>query len=290
MGFHTATRQSRTGIATLLLAVLSLLLMGADSHFAWTRHIRSALMSALYPVQQVVGAPVRLTRSFSQEVSDHLRVYRRNENLERRVSRLRVANQEMEALKRENARLRQLLNEAHRLRRNVSAAQIVAESPDPFHHTLTISRGKRHGAFPGQPVISPEGVVGQVTAVAPLSAQVILLTDPNSGIPVLTRESRVRGILAGTGNKNRLELRYVPTSANIQVGDELVTSGLGAVFPKGLKAARVIKVVRDPHAPFAEITARPAVPVSRLEDVLLLDLGGKGPGDQIGRQAKGDGS
>jgi rod shape-determining protein MreC len=285
MGFHTATRQSRTGAATLVLGVCALLLMGADSHFAWTKHIRSALLSAIYPVQRVVSSPVLLAQGFSGEVADHFRVHERNESLHEKVARLRVENQELEALRRENDRLRQLLNEAQRLEREVSAAQIVAESPDPFHHTLTISRGQLHGAFLGQPVISAEGVVGQVTAVAPLTAQVIVLTDPNSGIPVLARESRVRGILAGTGNKDLLELRYVPTSANVQKGDELVTSGLGAVFPKGLKAARVVKVVRDPHSPFAEITARPAVPVSRLEDVLLLDLGGEGARE--GRPANG---
>ena len=276
MGFHTATRQSRPGIATLILAVTALLLMGADSHFAWTRHIRSALLSAIYPVQRVVSSPVLLAQAVSGEVAEHFRVHERNETLQKTVNRLQVENQELEALRRENDRLRQLLNEAQRLKREVSAAQIIAESPDPFHHTLTISRGQLHGAFLGQPVISAEGVVGQISAIAPLTAQVILLTDPNSGIPVLARNSRVRGILAGTGNKDLLQLRYVPTSANIRKGDQLVTSGLGAVFPKGLKAARVVKVLRDPHSPFAEITARPAVPVSRLEDVLLLDLGGKG--------------
>lgn len=285
MGFHTATRQSRTGVATLVLAVVALMLMGADSHFAWTRHIRSALLSVIYPVQRTVGAPVLLTQALSKELSTHFQVHQRNETLQARLQRLRVENQELEALRRENDRLRELLNEAQRLKREVSAAQIVAESPDPFHHTLTISRGQLHGTFLGQPVISAEGVVGQVTEVAPMTAQVILLTDPNSGIPVLARESRVRGILAGTGNKDRLELRYVPTSANIRKGDELVTSGLGAVFPKGLMAARVVEVVRDPHSPFAEITARPAVPVSRLEDVLLLDLGGGGRNP--GRQATG---
>lgn len=286
MGMHTASRQPRNGLSTLVLVVGSLLLMGADSHFAWTQYIRTTLLSAIYPVQRVVGAPVLLAQALSQETSEHFRVHARNEKLQQHLRRLRVENQELEALRRENDRLRELLNEARRLKRDVSAAQIVAESPDPFHHTVTISRGQLHGAFLGQPVISTEGVVGQVTAIAPFTAQVILITDPNSGIPVLTRRSRVRGILAGTGNKDLLELRYVPNSANVRKGDRLVTSGLGAVFPKGLKAARVVKVVRDPHSPFARITARPAVPVSRLEDVLLLNLGETGPGDQTDHQAR----
>jgi rod shape-determining protein MreC len=267
--------------------VLSILLMGADSQFSWTRHIRSALLSALYPVQQAVHAPVLLANSLSEQVQDHFRVYQQNQALQKRVRELTVENQELKALRQENRRLRQLLNEAKRLERSVSAAQIVAESPDPFHHTLTISRGEMHGVYRGQPVISDEGVVGQVSALSPLNAQIILLTDPNSGIPVLVRDSRVRGILAGTGSKGTLQLRYVPSSAGIEPGDELVTSGLGTVFPKGLLAARVVDVVRDPHSPFAEITAHPAVPVSRLEDVLLLELGedGREPGKQA---AQGD--
>ncbi|HKJ87973.1 MAG TPA: rod shape-determining protein MreC, partial [Gammaproteobacteria bacterium] len=266
MGFHTATRQSRPGVAAIILAALSILLMGADSRFAWTENIRSTLLSAIYPVQRVVSAPILLSQSLSENIESHFRVRHKNEVLRKRLRRVQVANQELEGLRRENDRLRKLLHEAKRLRRSVSAAQIIAESPDPFHHTLTISRGEMHGAYNGQPVISAKGVVGQVSAIAPLTAQVILLTDPNSGIPVLVRDSRVRGILAGTGSKDELQLRYVPTSAQVEAGDLLVTSGLGGVFPKGLKAARVVKVVRDPHSPFAEITARPSVPVSRLED------------------------
>lgn len=285
MGFHAATRQSRTGISALVLAVCALLLMGADSHFAWTQHIRSTLLTALYPVQRAVSAPVLLTHAFSQEASEHFRVHERNEDLEKEVRRLRVAKQELQALRRENNRLRRLLNEAQRLERDVSAAQILAESPDPFHHTVTISRGGNHGVFAGQPVISPHGVVGQVSTIAPMTAQIILLTDPNSGIPVLASGSRVRGILAGIGNKNLLELRYVPTSANVEAGDQLVTSGLGGVFPKGLQTAQVVDVVRDPHSPFAEIKARPTVPVSRLEDVLLLERGDHGEAEGRARQA-----
>ncbi|MEF8793633.1 rod shape-determining protein MreC [Thiohalorhabdus sp.] len=285
MGFHAATRQSRTGISTLVLAVCALLLMGADSHFGWTQHIRSALLTALYPVQRAVSAPVLLTHTFGQEAWEYFQVHERNEDLEREIRQLRVAKQELEAMRRENDRLRRLLNEAQRLERQVSAAQIVAESPDPFHHTLTISRGERHGAFAGQPVISSQGAVGQVSTIAPLTAQIILLTDPNSATPVLVSSSRVRGILAGTGNKDLLELRYVPTSANVESGDQLVTSGLGGVFPKGLKAARVVEVVRDPRSPFAKVKARPAVPLSRLEDVLLLEREDKTePGEQA-RQA-----
>ncbi|MFP4560707.1 MAG: rod shape-determining protein MreC [Thiohalorhabdus sp.] len=280
MGFHASTRQSRPGVAAIVLAALAVLLMGADSRLDWTEGIRSALLSALYPVQRLVSAPVLLTQVVTEEVESHIQVHRKNEVLRERLENLEVENQELEALRRENDRLRQLLNEAQRLKRSVSAAQIIAESPDPFHHTVTVSRGERHGVHPGQPVLSPRGVVGQVRSRSPLSAQVILLTDPNSAIPVLVQDSRVRGILAGTGSKDKLELRYVPSSARVEAGDILVTSGLGEVFPKGIKAARVQEVVRDPHSPFAEITARPTVPVSRLEDVLLLDLDTQKPAGQ----------
>ncbi|WP_176758769.1 rod shape-determining protein MreC [Thiohalorhabdus denitrificans] len=267
-------------MAATVLAALAVLLMGADSRLDWTEGIRSALLSALYPVQRVVSAPILLTQAVTDEVESHFQVHRKNEVLRKRLEHLEAENQELGALRRENERLRQLLNEAQRLKRSVSAAQIIAESPDPFHHTVTVSRGQRHGVHPGQPVLSAQGVVGQVSSRSPLSAQVILLTDPNSGIPVLVRDSRVRGILAGTGSKDKLELRYVPSSARVKTGDILVTSGLGGVFPKGIKAARVEEVVRDPHSPFAEITARPTVPVSRLEDVLLLEQDTQEPPEQ----------
>lgn len=265
------TRRARLRLMATSLAFLSVVLMGLDNRLEWTNHLRATLLAVIHPVQQVVGAPVRLTSDGLEQISAHWQVYRKNQELEDRIQELRLENQELASLRQENRRLRNLLNEAQRLERQVSAARIIAESPDPFHHTVTISRGSRDGAFANQPVISVEGVVGQVTELAPNSAQVTLLTDPNSGIPVVVRRSRVRGILFGTGNRERLELRYVPSNAEVAEGDELVTSGLGEVYPKGLLAARVTQVVRNPHAPFAQITARPVVSVTRLEDVLLLE-------------------
>lgn len=277
MGFHSAARHSRTGLSALVLAVLALLLMGADSHFAWTRYIRGSILTALYPIQRMAGAPMYLTETLQQEIRKHIQIYQENERLRQQVQRLRLQSQELQALHRENQRLRELLNEAKRLDRQVAAAQVIAESPDPFHHTLTVTRGESHGAFTGQPVINADGIVGQVTATSPLTSQIILITDPNSAVPVLVRDSRVRGILTGTGDRDLLKLRYVPNSSNVQVGDALVTSGMGQVFPKGLKAGRVVEVIREPHSPFLDVTARPAVPVSRLEDVLLLEQ--EAPGD-----------
>ena len=273
MPLTTTPRQRRTGITTLVLAVASIALMAADSQFDWTRYLRSTLLSALYPVQRAASVPVVLAQTLNEEIHQHIRVYRANERLREDNRRLKIQAQRLAALREENNRLRQLLNEAEHLERSVSAAQVIAESPDPFHHILTVSRGREDGVHKGQPVISADGLVGQVGTLTPYSAQVILLTDPNSGIPVLVRNSRVRGILAGTGSKNRLELRYVPTSAEVAAGDTLITSGLGEVYPKGLVAARVTKVVQDPRAPFSEITARPVAPVAQLEDVLLLHRG-----------------
>lgn len=273
MPLTTTPRQRRTGITTLVLAVASIALMAADSQFDWTRYLRSTLLSALYPVQRAASVPVVLAQTLNEEIHQHIRVYRANERLREDNRRLKIQAQRLAALREENNRLRQLLNEAEHLERSVSAAQVIAESPDPFHHILTVSRGREDGVHKGQPVISADGLVGQVGTLTPYSAQVILLTDPNSGIPVLVRNSRVRGILAGMGSKNRLELRYVPTSAEVAAGDTLITSGLGEVYPKGLVAARVTKVVQDPRAPFSEITARPVAPVAQLEDVLLLHRG-----------------
>lgn len=282
------TRRTRLRLMATSLAFLSVVLMGVDNRLDWTDHLRATLLAVMHPVQQVVGAPVRVANSGMDQLRAHWRVYEKNQRLESRIRELRLEGQELATLRRENRRLRDLLNEAQRLQREVSAARIVAESPDPFHHTVTVSRGRGDGAFVNQPVISVEGVVGQVTALAPNSAQITLLTDPNSGIPVVVRRTRVRGILFGTGNRNRLELRYVPSNAEVSQGDELVTSGLGEVYPKGLLAARVTEVVRNPHAPFAKITAQPVVAVNRLEDVLLLET--RAPDGGSGSEAAEEGA
>jgi rod shape-determining protein MreC len=124
--------------------------------------------------------------------------------------------------------------------------------------------------YRSQPVITGEGVIGQVFRIGPFSSEIILITDAEHALPVQVLRSGVRTIALGTGRSTALELPYVPQNYDVKVGDVLVTSGLGQVFPYGLPVARVTRVERDPAQPLAQIHAVPLAHVDSDREVLFI--------------------
>jgi rod shape-determining protein MreC len=109
----------------------------------------------------------------------------------------------------------------------------------------------------GYPVVDASGVVGQVTRVYPMLAEVTLITDKGHLVPVLNVRSGLRSVLAGTGVHGALELQFAPLNADVQKGDQLVTSGIDGVYPAGLPVAEVTAIEQNPAQPFAKVTCRP---------------------------------
>ena len=119
-------------------------------------------------------------------------------------------------------------------------------------------------------MLTPDGLVGRVIRVGASVSSALLVTDPNSRVPVLGRKHRSVGILFGQGPKNELILRYANQNAPLEAGEVLVTSGQARIFPKGLPVARVTRVDRSEIDLHLFVTARPLVDLDRLEEVLLL--------------------
>ena len=135
---------------------------------------------------------------------------------------------------------------------------------------LLVNRGGTHGVYRGQPVITGDGVLGQVFRTGPFSSEIILITDAEHALPVQIVRSGVRTIALGTGRSTSLELPYVPKNYDVKVGDLLVTSGLGRVFPFGIPVARVTKVELVPTEPLAQIHAVPLAGIENDREVLFI--------------------
>ncbi len=178
--------------------------------------------------------------------------------------------QRLDALLAENTRLRALLQSAESYQYSVEVAGLLSVDFDPFRHQLLLDRGERHGVVRGQALIDARGVMGQTTIVGPLSTQAVLITDPSHALPVEVNRNGLRTIVRGTGDIDRLELPYLPNNADIVVGDLLVTSGLGGVFPPGYPVARVTRVQRRPGERFVEVDAIPTAALNRSREVLLV--------------------
>jgi rod shape-determining protein MreC len=172
----------------------------------------------------------------------------------------------------ENKELRGLLGLSPSLTVRSQAAQVMYEAADPFSRKIFIDRGLNQGLVLGAPVITEAGVIGQVTRVYPLSAEVTLLTDRDAAIPLLnTRTQQRAAAFGGVTQGNAMELRFVASSADVQVGDLLHTSGVDGIYPAGLPVARVTAVDRQAEGTFARITLAPVAAVDGVRHVLVLE-------------------
>lgn len=181
------------------------------------------------------------------------------------VARARI--QELSEKAAEADRLRALLDFKSQLPYQSLAAEVIASSPGVGSTVVSINVGQDSGITPDLPVVTPEGVVGKVVAVYPHTAQVILITDPLCGVGVMLSASRTQGILKGSG-QNRCKLDYVMDEEKVPAGEAVLTSGLDRVYPKGLLVGYVVSA--ESGNIYKQIVVKPAVSLSRLENVLVL--------------------
>lgn len=260
-----------TPLARFLLAVsLALALIAADGRFGYLVHLQRAVSVIVHPLQQVALFPAWLTGRIAGFFTTQSQLAVRNGVLEQQNLLNQAALLRLEALEQENARLRTMLDSRALARPGALFAEIVYSHRDPFTRRVIIDRGSSAGVAEGYPVVDAEGLVGQVTRVFPWSSRVTLVTDKDMTVPVQVMRSGVRGVLYGTGSDGRLELRFMPFSADIQAGDKLVTSGIDGTYPAGLPVALVEDVERDAAQMFARVVARPATGVNRYRQVLVL--------------------
>jgi rod shape-determining protein MreC len=177
-----------------------------------------------------------------------------------------------ERLAAENRELRGLLELKPALAVRSQAAQVMYEAADPFSRKFYIDRGATQGLVAGAPVVTEAGVIGQVTRVYPLSSEVTLLTDKDAAIPLLnTRTQQRAAAFGGIAKGTAMELRFIASNADIQVGDLLHTSGVDGIYPAGLPVARVTEVERLAEGGFARVTLKPVAAVDSVRHVLVLE-------------------
>ena len=166
-------------------------------------------------------------------------------------------------------RLEALLDLKKQIALPVTGARVVAYDPSQWSRCVIIDSGKDDGVTLGLPVLSGDGIVGRVIEIYPHYAKVMLIVDRNSGADAMVQRTRVRGILQGKGG-NRCSLEYVPKNADVEVGDLVLASGLGGIYPAGQAFGRVTHVDKKTHGPFQEIIVTPGGKLSALEEVLIV--------------------
>ncbi|MFQ5657607.1 MAG: rod shape-determining protein MreC, partial [Candidatus Methylomirabilales bacterium] len=192
-----------------------------------------------------------------------------NLRLKEEIAGLQLRLKVLEEERRENQRLKVLLDLRGREPFTFVAARVVGKDATNWFHSLLIDQGTRHGIQRHSAVITPGGLVGQAVDVSGSITRVQLITDPVSSVGVMLQSSRVTGLLVGTQSE-RLRIKYLPIRAEVQVGEVVITSGLGGVYPKGIMVGKVVDVDKRSGALFQEATLKPSVDLSRLEEVLVV--------------------
>jgi rod shape-determining protein MreC len=268
----TSGRTSGLLLRCVLYCLLALGLIIFDKRYDHLGKIRRALSFVAYPVQLAVTSPFEGWHWFRESVStrDTLRADKATLEAELRVAQFRL--QRYEALEAESQRLRALRENTAGVADRFIVGDIMDVDLDAFRERVLVDKGASQGVFVGQAVLDSGGVFGQVARIEQYTSEVILISDPAHAIPVQINRTGLRTVAVGTGDTSHLKLPYLPTSADVQVGDLLVTSGLGGGFPVGYPVGTVERVRRDPSQSLAEVEVRPAAALDRSRELMFVWL------------------
>jgi rod shape-determining protein MreC len=259
----------------MFFSALSLFLMVADARFGITQPLRATLATALYPVQWAALQPVNAVKDASTYLTGLDQAKTSSEEAGKKLALQSLRASQVEQLAQENNRLRKLLGLREQLVTSVKAAEVLYDAADPYTRKVIIDKGMTQGIELGSPVVDDSGVLGQVTRVHPLVSEVTLLIDRDLAIPVLNVRTSARSVvygdpsIAGSG----LEMRFMGSNSDLQVGDLLTTSGVDGVYPPGLPVAKISKIERRAESAFAKIYCVPQALVTGARHVMVVTPG-----------------
>ncbi len=196
-----------------------------------------------------------------------------NDKLKQKIQELEVAVQEDKELSVENKRLKSLLDLKQNSQYKILTAQVIGRDTSAWFNSAVINRGSLDGVKINMPVVVNGGLVGRVTAVSPVTAQIDLITRDKSGLGAIVGElgtSNALGVVRGSGNKNRLEMNYVPGYEPVKVGDVVYTTGQGGVYPPGLRLGEVEEVRTGSATVPHQIFIRPGANLHSMQEVAVL--------------------
>lgn len=256
--------------ALAMACSLSLLLLGQLT--AWLQMPRALLHDYAYaPLQRLIQAPL-------SGMAQQWQSWQRDEDLAAQVQQLQAQNDELRTqiqllayYQAENRRLRMLMDSVDSVTVPVMIAEIYDSNIEGYRETIVINKGKEEGVYAQQAVIDPFGLVGQVTEVFAHQAHVMLISDGRSRVPVYVERTQQRALVSGIAERGALQVENLRLDSDIQIGDRLLSSGLGGVFPRGYPVAEVQAVERDQRNSFLQVKLKPLAHLSSMLEVLLLD-------------------
>lgn len=281
MGFLRRFRDAALSIALLALPFFFLRANLKDP--SKTNALDRALLQISAPFQYAAAQLAAGVSGIAQEYVYLVEVKRDNDRLRSENSRLREANFQLQAASTENRTLRRFLQLRDEFKGTLLSAQVIGKDISPYFFRvirLRLDRGDRDHVRVGMPVLTPEGLVGQVQRTWGRHSDVLLLADKHSAIDVVVQRTGARGMLKGTGNDAHYVCRieHLSREDEVKVGDLVVTSGLGQRFPAAILVGRIKDVKKQDFGLYQEASVVPAVNFSRLHDVMIMTAGSRAQG------------
>jgi len=230
------------------------------------------LRDILAPLQGGVMVVTAKVSDAVSNISNYKETNIKYEELKGQVDNLRSKLSQLEEYRQENVRLRRLLNLQTNLNSDWDsiAASVIARDASNWYHTITLNRGSNDGVGQNMPIINSEGLIGRVIAVTNNTAEVLLLMDPEGAVGGLVQETRTPGIIEGVGQEQQLMLVHLAHNAEVEENQVVITSGLGDIFPKGLRIGYITNIAVEANGLVKKAVVKPFVEFDRLEEVFIL--------------------
>lgn len=251
--------------------VISLVLMFIDARFKTLETVRMAIATVVYPMQQAALVPAQAVARAGEFFETRAELREENTRLRADLLQASQAQLAQTASKQEADKLARLLQISQASPVRAQAARVVYLGRDPFSQKAFVDRSTGQPFETGSAVVDELGLLGQLTRVHPLFAEVTLVTEKDFAVPVKIERTAMRALLYGRGPGKLPELRYVAGNADVKDGDVLLTSSIDGLYPSNIRVARVASVRRNAESAFAVIECTPTASVSGSDAVLVLD-------------------
>ena len=255
--------------AAVLLGAAALLLSSSIHRETRFSFLDRLIFDMAVPIQKMVALPAQAVRDVWSDYFALVDVGKENEALRRRLTALAEENRQFREALLAAERHRLIGEMRDTLPQPMIPASVIGADSSSWFRTVLLDRGGRDGIKKGMAVVTPEGAVGYVVATSSRASKVLLVTDSASAVDVMVERSRARGIVEGE-SESRCRLKYLVHGEDVKVGDLLLSSGIGGIFPKGLPVGKVVEVTSRKEGMFQHAAIEPAVDFNKLEEVFVI--------------------
>jgi rod shape-determining protein MreC len=287
-------------VVAIILVLLSVTVNFTKQQSRALTGLERTVRDFLLPIERPIMKITRAGQTLVRDVASLKELKKENQRLSDRLAYLESENENLEEDRRENIRLSSLLSLKQSIPHEVVAARVIARDPSNWTSSIVLDKGRRDGLKANMPVVAPGGLVGRVTSVSERTSSVLLILDSRSAVSALIQRSRDIVIVEGSAEKvgytvlKPLNARLLggteqwTSQVTLKLGDMVISSGLGGVFPKGLTIGRVVSIGKGRYGVSKSAVVKPEVDFGRLEEVLVITNAGEVPEDAAMTPADGE--